>query len=152
MGYKKAGMLRLVLSSSNAIGSKTIRFLTWSSWSHVGIVCGANDDQVIEATYPRVRKVSLDEFLEHKTLSIFIDIPCPDVRAAIKAAEDQIGKRYDICGLFAFFGFQRRLWYQDNRWFCSELAAYALLKGGTELFRPNTLNRVVPQLFWILNF
>lgn len=150
MAYRKGSSLRLVLSSSNMLGSKLIKFLTWSTWSHVGILC--DDDMVIEATWPRVRRVSLDEFLQHKTMSVFIDIPCSDRKAAIAAAEEQLHKPYDVCGLFAFFGFGRRDWMQDDHWFCSELAAYALMKGGMVIFRPGSTNRITPQHFWLINF
>jgi hypothetical protein len=144
------GRLRIILSASNMIGSKIIRCLTWSDWSHAAIVFGDNQDQVVEATYPRVRQTSLEDFLSDKTNHTIIDFPCPNPDFAIEAAKAQIGKKYDVSAVLAFL-YHFRDWADDTEWFCSELAAYALEQGGMPLFRSGTLCRVTPQHLWSFN-
>jgi uncharacterized protein YycO len=142
------GQVRVIFSASNLIGSKIIRLLTWSSWSHVALLYG--DDKVVEATYPKVRETSLDEFLKGKTLTLCVDLPCSNPEAVITAARSQLGKRYDTLAVLAFL-WHFRDWEDDSKWFCSELVAYALREGGLPLFREGVLQRITPQHLWLLN-
>ena len=43
-----------------------------------------------------------------------------------------------------------RDWQEDDRWFCSELVAWAFEKAGEPLFRAEVLRRVTPQHLWML--
>ena len=142
------GHLRVIFSASNLIGSMIIRLLTWSSWSHVAVLFDEN--LVVEAAYPKVRELTLDEFLKDKTLTLMVDFPCVSPADSLAFLRTQVGKRYDLNALFAFL-LHNRAWDDDKEWFCSELVARALAEGGTKYFRSEYLHRVTPQHLWLLN-
>ena len=48
--------MRVLLCTTDKIGSRIIRAVTWSRWSHAAIIDG---DEIIEAVWPRVRVSSL---------------------------------------------------------------------------------------------
>jgi uncharacterized protein YycO len=137
--------VQVVFSRSHTIGSLLIRLFTWSTWSHIAIV---DKDEVIEAIYPKVRRVSLDEFAKGKSKIYFDLIPCHYPEAIISAANSQVGKRYDIAAIFAIFF--RGNWHDLKKWFCSELIAWAFWMGGTPLFRDSRLRRVTPEHIWMI--
>ena len=84
--------MKVIFCTSNKIGAILIRGVTWSTWSHIGIIDG---DKVIEAAWPRVRVVTLDEVISAHSRYIIVDIPCMDEKEALKAAYSQVGKPYD---------------------------------------------------------
>lgn len=100
-------------------GSYLIRWLTFSKWSHVAAV---NDDgYAIEATWPRVRKVKVEDIISKHSAYEFREIECaPDAWIWL---ERQVGKKYDTFALFAYLN-PWRDWAEDDKWFCSELVAY----------------------------
>ena len=71
-------------------------------------------------------------------------------QAVIAAAESQIGKPYDWLGVLGI-GLHRD-WQEPDRWFCSEMAAWAFQQAGRPLFRPDALYRITPQHFWMLPY
>ncbi|HEY9704948.1 MAG TPA: hypothetical protein V6C58_21090, partial [Allocoleopsis sp.] len=58
---------------------------------------------------------------------------------------------YDWKAIFGYLFHKRRKWQDENRWFCSELVAAILLKGGRKLFRSD-LSRVTPHQLWSLEY
>lgn len=74
----------------------------------------------------------------------------PDPDALLAAARTQLGKPYDVFGALGV-GF-RRNWQETDRWFCSELIAYAFQESGHPLFRPESLYRISPEDLWTLPF
>lgn len=139
------GLMKLLFCRSNTIGSRLIRLVTWSDWSHVAIVDG---DEVIEAIWPRVRVAKLaDVIVSHTELRIE-DYPTPRDGEIVAAARSQIGKRYDLLGMLGI-GLHRD-WQDDDAWWCSELPAWACAQAGVPFFRAEALHRVVPQHWWML--
>ena len=120
-----------------------IRAFTWSKWSHVALLL--DDNTVIEATYPLVRRVPLAEMLQHYDKFEIVDISC-DYAKTKKAAISQIGKPYDLSAIAGFA--LHRNWQEQDSWFCSELVAWCLEQGGTKLFKD--AYRVTPQHLWML--
>ena len=126
--------------------SAAIRLGTWSDWSHVAIIDG---DEVIEATAPAgVRRFPVVQAINHAKRAAVVELPCRDPRAVIAAAESQLGKPYDFTAIVGL-GLHRD-WQEDDRWFCSELVAWAFEKAGEPLFRAEVLRRVTPQHLWML--
>ena len=138
--------MKIIFCSSNTIGSKLIRMVTWSKHSHVALV---NGDEVIEATYPKVKVTPLNEILSKHTNCVIVDIPCDDNKA-IEAAKSQIGKPYDLKGMLGL-AFNHD-WQDDGQWWCSELVAWALSQGDAKLFRDEVMHRITPQDLWKLNY
>ena len=137
--------MRVLLCTTDKIGSRIIRAVTWSRWSHAAIIDG---DEIIEAVWPRVRVSSLIRALENASAMAVIDIPVADEAGAIAAARSQVGKPYDLLGVIGL-GVKRN-WQDDDAWWCSELIPWAAQQGGTDLFRPDALRRITPEHLWML--
>jgi uncharacterized protein YycO len=106
-----------------------------TGWSHVAIIVG--DDHIVDAGFSRgvstPRKLS--SFLANNPNHQIIDIKCDDNAAELWLIS-QIGKRYDYEAYFgiAFYNMfdKDRNWQEEDKWFCSELAAACLVKGGVK--------------------
>lgn len=137
--------MRVLFCTSKLPGAVLIRAVTWSQWSHVALVDG---DEVIEATWPAVRVAPLAGVIAAHSAHVIVDLPCHSPAEVIKAARSQVGKPYDLTALFGLL--MHRDWQEEDRWFCSELVAWAFAQGGSPLFRSEALHRVTPQLLWML--
>lgn len=138
--------MKILLCRSRTIGSWLIRLVTWSDWSHVAVIDG---EHAIEAVWPRVRRVPLADVMAQHTACEIVEFSCTDVDAAIRAARSQIGKPYDLTALVGLLA--HRDWQEDDRWFCSELAAWSFAQAGTPLFRHDAVHRITPQHLWMLS-
>lgn len=128
------------------LGSLLLRFATWSSWSHVGIV--TPDQTVIEAAaFHGVVERPLDEFIAGVSRYSVRIIDVPDEAAAIEWARSQVGKGYDWAGVIGLG--LRREWDQPQAWFCSELLEAAAAAGGRRRF-VHQARRVTPQHSWMV--
>lgn len=137
--------MKVLLCTSNLPGAAIIRWLTGSQWSHCALVQG---DIAVEATWPRVRSVPVEEIMRKHTKNLVIDIPCKDDALAFYAALGQVGKPYDLTALIGWLS--GRNWQETDSWFCSELVAYAFEQAGSPLFRDGTMSRVTPQNLWMV--
>lgn len=138
--------VRILFTRSWLPGSWLIRAITWSRWSHCALVVG---DEVIEsAMFAGVRRRPLVDLIEGSSAYSIVELPVRDADAVIRAAESQIGRRYDWAGVF---GLALRGGWQDRRaWFCSELVAWAADAAGSPWFRRNRIGRVTPEHLWML--
>lgn len=126
-----ARTVRIVFSRRRNLGSVLLRTFLWSAWSHCAIVDG---DHVIEAAAPHgVLRRPLVEMLAQASKFEIIDVPARSALAVIAAARAQVGKRYDWSGALGIAA--RRRWQDEDRWFCSELIAWAFARGGSPLVR-----------------
>lgn len=166
--------MKLLFCNSNMIGSWIIRKLTFSRWSHVAIVDG---DYVIEAVWPRVRRVPLAHVIEthrdhefawfhfqcesHELLDSWTRAPetppellpmemvLAAMDTAVTFARNQIGKRYDWRALFGLTT-PTRDWERPEQWDCAELVAAAINAGARRpIFRDKA--RVTPQMIYLLS-
>ena len=130
--------MQVLFCTSTQPGALLIRSVTWSAWSHVALVDG---DYVIEATWPRVRRVPLANVLAKHSRYVIADIACRNPALAMRAARSQVGKPYDLAARVGFMA--HRDWQDDSRWLCSELVAWCFERGGP-LFRP-TAAKISPN-------
>lgn len=138
--------MKLLFCNSNMIGSWIIRKLTFSRWSHVAIVDG---DYVIEAVWPRVRRVPLAHVIETHRDHEFAEIDVELESVAQSFAGSQIGKRYDWRALFGLIT-PTRDWERSDQWDCAELVAAAINAGARRpIFRDKA--RVTPQMIYLLS-
>ena len=128
----------LIFGSRPRPGSWLIRALTFSRYSHVGIVFG---DRVVEAAIWRVREIPLTQFKEEYPVWEIAELPCADEAVAKRYAYSRIGNLYDFGGLLAF-PFQRD-WQSNGRDFCSELPISAAADAGSVYVRD--VHRVTPE-------
>lgn len=137
--------MRVLFCTSKLPGAVMIRAFTWSDWSHVALVDG---DEVIEATWPAVRIAPLAEVIAKHSAHVIVDLPSRSPAKVIQAARSQLGKGYDLSALPGLL--VRRDWQEPDKWFCSELVAWAFAQGGSPLFRPEAMHRITPQHLWML--
>ena len=137
--------MRVLLCTTDKIGSRIIRAVTWSRWSHAAIIDGA---EIMGAVWPRVRVSPLADAMVSHPRWVIIDIPVADEALAIAAARSQVGKPYDLWGVLGL-GIKRN-WQDDEAWWCSELIPWAAKQAGTDLFRPEALRRITPEHLWML--
>jgi uncharacterized protein YycO len=129
-------VITLQFSTGAGPASWLVRRFTWSPYSHVDLVLpdgrllGARGDGGVAIREPEL-------FL---TVTRFtVDAP----ECVIDAALEQLGKPYDwsaIAGIVT-----RRNWQQPDRWFCSELVAWAFESAGRPLLRAQGTHRITPR-------
>lgn len=124
-------MLRLLFTTSSTFADAAIRAFDGGRAGHVAVQIG--EDAVIDSTFlgGGVRLQPLETFLRGRRLVHAIDVTLPDEPAARVFLADQIGKGYDWTALVGFLAW--RDWAEPDSWYCSELAAAALLAGGWTL-------------------
>ncbi len=141
----KMQKIRIAYTTSYLPISPLIQFVTWSSWSHVIIL--TNDNTGIEATLSTgVHEDTYENIFERAKHLHIVEYDVKDAEAIIAAARSQIGKKYDFTALFGII--IRRDLSERDKWFCSELMAYAFDKGGSPLFRKDSISRITPQDCW----
>jgi uncharacterized protein YycO len=140
----KMDTVALLFSTSHSPFSWLIRALTWSRWSHVSIVDG---DTIIQAhALHGVIRTLYAEALAADADYEMVRVHCHDPEAVIAAASSQIGKKYDWFALVGFI--LRRDWQAEDKWFCSELVAWAFQQARQPLFRPEAMRRITPEDLW----
>ena len=132
--------VRLIFTKQPTIASTLIRYLTWSRWSHVGIVTAENT--LVESMIGTgVREIPQRAATSTPARSRSSTIPARSPRRLSKPSA-QIGRPYDLGAIIGFLG--RRNWQKDDAWFCSELVAKAFGDAGYPLFRSDRIHRVTP--------
>ena len=139
--------LTILFCSSRDPISWAIRELTWSDWSHVGIL-EPNGKYVVEARYSEVRRVPLAVFLADNDVVQPKQYRCDDLQSAIGFAWEQVGKPYDVKALFGFI--EHRDIASPDKWFCSELGIATLNAGGPVRVDLDAVSRYTPQMLWML--
>jgi uncharacterized protein YycO len=131
--------IKLQFSAQNKIGSMLIRWRDWSDYSHVdtvlpdGSLLGARGDSVkIRAPYKTSKK-----------LILCIEVTKQQEKDYYAALFDQLLKPYDYAGIFGFVA--NRDWQEDDKWFCSELVMYCLMKAGIKILNVEHLSRITSQ-------
>jgi len=129
-------MITLQFSTTKGIGSRVIRWATWSPYSHVDLV--QDDGRLLGATTCHgvaIRDPEPTSACARFQVSAPVDV--------IAAARSQIGRPYDWPGIFGW-GF-RRNWQELDSWFCSELIAWAFQEAGHPLLRADRSWRITPR-------
>lgn len=129
-------MITLQFSTTPGIGSRVIRWATWSPFSHVDLVL--DDGRLLGAT-ARHRVAIRDPEPVSACARFQVSAPV-DV---IASARTKIGRPYDWSGIFGW-GF-RRNWQEEDDWFCSELIAWAFQEAGCPLLRFDRSHRITPR-------
>jgi uncharacterized protein YycO len=132
-------MIQLLFSRTHSIPSAAVRLITASPWSHVDIV--TREGTLIGAlAHGGVREYSLLRRLDESS-EFQVRIIGGDWDKAVAYARSQIGKGYDWRGLLGIeLG---RHWQDDDKWFCSELAARAAIVAGNTTIKQDVY-RVTP--------
>ena len=136
--------MRVIFCKSNTVVGFLLRLATFSKWSHVAL---EYNDQVIESTMlGGVSQSEYAEFIERQDETSEIDVSDVNKIATWVFIKSQIGKGYDWKAIVSFPF--RRSWQDNDRWFCSEVVAAALIRGGKHIKLSS--NRVTPRDLWVL--
>lgn len=145
-----SGVVQVIFSRRAQLGSLAIRTITWSDWSHCGII-DPETGTVIEALMFEgvTDRRTVDEFKAAASKSEIVEIPCDDPAAVIAAARSRIGQGYDWLGVLGWL-LRLRL-AKDSYDFCSELIAWAFAVAGSPLFRTDAW-RIAPRDIYIRTY
>lgn len=138
--------MKLLFKNENTFMSAATRFFTFGRWSHVAVMDGA---EIIEAVTSGVRVNTWDNVIDEASDYSIVNFPLADETAFIKAVRSQVGKPYDTTAVLGMV--LRRNWQDEDKWFCSELPAWAAEKTGQPFFRSDAMHRVTPEHWWMLN-
>lgn len=129
-------------STTRSIGSKVIRWFTWSPYSHVDLVLP--DGRLLGAT-PGGVSIRLPQYDRIARRARF-DIPGMDWEKLAHVLKAQIGKPYDW-GALVGLAFRSGRWHDPDRWFCSELIYWGCERAGTPLLRQHKqkMHRITPR-------
>lgn len=133
--------LPVIFTRSPTPISWAIRAFTWSQWSHVGVV-SADGRFVFEAKgRDGVVMTPIEQFKKRAFEWHQTTIPCENRAAAYRFYRSQLGKPYDVTGVFSIA--LRRDWQESDAWFCSEFVAAPL-----GLFRRQSIRHITPECIW----
>jgi len=123
--------------------ARAIQLATLSNWSHVAAEIGG---VVYEATMADgVIRRSAESFYKSYPDRESTYITCNDHKA-LAFFNEQLGKEYDYKALVALP--LRVTWEDEDKWFCSELIAKALVRSGA-LYVSHELSRITPRDLWL---
>ncbi len=129
--------IKVIFGRNNLPLSWLIRAVTWSRWSHCGIVV---DDMVFEArAFKGVVATPLQEFIDRYNTHEIADVPVKDsVTDAMERLYYCMGLPYDY--LAAFGVLFRTGWNNTKAKDCSELVATVCA-----MFRTEKVSRITPE-------
>ncbi len=140
--------IKLIFCTTDGPVSWAIRAETNSQWSHVGFVDG---DIVVESISKQgVHEEPLASRQAASSKWQLVELECADPEAVLAAARTQLGKPYDYSAVLDIAIRDRDDWQDERSWFCSELVAWALDKGGSPKFRRSGVGRITPDHVWML--
>lgn len=141
-------MIMLQFSGSSQFGSRIIQYGTWSWAGHVDFVLPDGSLLGSVATSPTwCGKKGKPGVCYHdmKPLKEYSRVERYTVDASdavLEYAKSQLGKPYDWIGVLNFV-VQDSDWMDEDKWFCSELVAWAFEMAGDPLIR-GVSNRITP--------
>lgn len=117
------GAIRLRFYEGVGLYAWLTRMRTWGKYTHVDIVLPSG------LLLGAIIGEGVTRHTTHKAKAyITYDIPVPEPERALAWVKRQIGKPYDLGAILGFMS--RRNWSDDEKWFCSELAAQTLIVAG----------------------
>ena len=128
--------MKILAYRGKSLISKAIRFQTRSKYSHIAVML--DDGSVIEAWHKGgVRKSPSPSTLHSPgtKVDVFRIDAKFDKDTANRFLHEQVGKKYDFKSVARFLS--RRKTRHNNKYFCSELAEFALAFGGLLLLNGN---------------
>lgn len=130
--------VKIIFSTRTNPVSWFIRLVTWSDWSHAGIIDG---DDVIESTMTNgVIRRSLESFKGVASKWCIAEMKVADAEKFMAFSKEQIGKDYDFSAIFGIL--LHRDWQEDDSWFCFELIAAAAVESGYFAYHPEAISRI----------
>jgi uncharacterized protein YycO len=140
--------VKIIFSTQDKFFSDLIRYVTWSSFSHVDMIMEDRKDQIIGATALQgVTEWSLQARKDKATRWAIYEVDTisrDDDENIYRCIRSQLNKPYDFFGILGYFC--RRDWQHEEKWFCSELVAWAFAKVHIHLLAEDIrMSRIAPQ-------
>lgn len=138
----------VIFGNSKSIISYGIRVVTWSRWSHCGIV-GLDEfgnPVVYESVeFKGVIVTPLTDFIKRYDK---IRVGHIDAYVDWGFIYSQLNKKYDYIALVGYLF--KANWHNPNRWFCSEFTAKAAIRysDNKSFFRCDRVQRISPEMVW----
>ena len=132
-------MIKILLSTNNKLGSRLIRLGTWSKYSHCDVF---TEDGSIIGAVPFKGVIEYDpteRLTDRHEVRIVNNVDAVQVVSALRS---QVGRAYDWSGVISIP--IHRDWHSRDKWFCSELIAWAVERTGIQIIRKQS-NRITPQ-------
>ena len=131
-------MVTVQFSASPLYGSYIIRAFTWSDFSHIDVVLPNGK------LFGALAKTGVCEhdFGVYSAVKRF-QVEVADEAKLFEILKSQEGKPYDWAGVIGL-GLHRN-WEDDDKWFCSELMAWAFKQAGTPLLNADDAFRITPR-------
>lgn len=137
--------IEIALYRGKSFNSKIIKWMSWGTYSHAAIRL-PEDNGIIYEAWDGVGVRKGNSISDGHTMSTRVDLYALDVTheqyKIIKSSlESQIGKKYDWKGVFRFSPLIRLFVSsspsksEQNKWFCSEYVAWALLQAGIHILQ-----------------
>lgn len=140
--------MKIIFSTGPHLGSRLLRAVLFSEWSHCGIVMESGRTVIEASAKYGVVETPIEKFTRYGEWAIQ-DCPVPDEAAAHAEARAQLGKGYDWLGLLGLA--LTREWHNPQDWFCSELVQHCKVTGGLHDLRYDKW-RVTPRDLWNLPY
>lgn len=134
----------IIFSTGPHLSSRLLRAAMFSEWSHCGIVMPGGKTVIEASAKYGVVETPIEKFTRYGKYAIQ-DVPVPDEDAVYRAAEAELGKRYDWLGVSGLA--LVRDWEDPERWFCSELVQSCKIAGGLQDLR-YCPRRITPRDLW----
>lgn len=122
--------------NGQGFGSGFIRRFTFGNYSHVSLVFEWKDGvrEEVEAIQGEgVIKHYPWKNTEKNFEELVAPLSCEQAQELFDVVSGKIGAEYDWKGIWGFV--RKRNKHNPNKWFCSELVAYGLMKAGYKLSR-----------------
>lgn len=137
--------IKLQFVTERALDSAAIRFFTWSPVSHVDMILPVTKFLVGARLHcgVAIRQANYAKF--SRRIVAEVEGSAAYARRIRSEVLRQCGKPYDTHAILNF-GIHARDWRNPDRWFCSELIAWAFEKSGYPLFSKSvSVNRITPR-------
>jgi hypothetical protein len=136
-------MITIFFALNDNVESKLIRFITNSDYSHCGFV-DKTMNTIIDSTIDRgVSEYPISTLILNYDKIFFVDLNCVSYKA-INYARLQLGKKFDWTAIIGINMFHRT-WYNEDKWFCSELVTWACNRAYGKFVTKNNVLRVTPN-------
>lgn len=135
----------VIFARNNSGISRAIRAVTWSNWSHVGIVSRCGNYVFESIGGHKVVLTPIDDFKARYDLTHQCYLPTRNADKSYDLALSKIGKEHDKG---AVFGILLRSNLEDpDKWSCSEYVAYCI-----GFFRSELMWRITPECLWRISY
>lgn len=133
--------VQIMFSTQTDWVSRLIRFFTWSMFSHVDVILPPGQMLIGATASSGVRVIDIKKQKRKASKWSIYEFECIDEKMFYHLVSSEGAKPYDFNGIIGMLF--RKNWQRDDRWFCSELVAWASAKAGCPILT-GQYHRITP--------